>query len=358
MKKKLKIKCIDLFCGVGGLTHGLQRAGVNVVAGIDADQSCEYAYTTNNKAKFIHSDVEKLTSTQLKGLLKRADFTMIAGCAPCQPFSTYTRGGERQKRDWKLLYSFLNHISEIKPDFVTMENVPGISKHKVYLDFVMNLEDLGYFVTGIEAAYCPSFGIPQRRKRLLLFASLHGSVSPPSPTHNSGEYLTVRKTIAHLPPIIAGGTTADDRLHTSAGLTEINLRRIQASKPGGTWRDWPEELVAACHKKKTGATYPSVYGRMKWDFPAPTITTQFHGFGNGRFGHPEQDRAISLREAAMLQTFPENYKFIPDSETVRFDHIGRQIGNAVPVRLGEVIGNAFVTHVQHIKQQKNSLTVL
>ena len=123
------------------------------------------------------------------------------------------------------------------------------------------------------------------------------------------------------------------------------MKRIQASKPGGTWRDWAEPLRASCHLKDTGSTYPSVYGRMEWDDITPTITTQCFGYGNGRFGHPEQDRAISLREAAMLQTFPRSYEFVPDTEPVRFNKLGRLIGNAVPVRIGEVISDTFRAHL-------------
>ncbi|MEK7357168.1 MAG: DNA cytosine methyltransferase, partial [Bdellovibrionota bacterium] len=128
--------------------------------------------------------------------------------------------------------------------------------------------------------------------------------------------------------------------------------RIQHSKPGGSWRDWPDELIAKCHRKKKGRTYPSVYGRMKWDAPSPTITTQFYGFGNGRFGHPEQNRAISLREGSILQTFPRDYVFVKPGDEYRFKVIGRLIGNAVPVRLGEVIGNTIKLHLsQHGKYQ-------
>ena len=158
--------------------------------------------------------------------------------------------------------------------------------------------------------------------------------------------MTVRETIGSLPPIKAGERDPQDELHTASSLSPLNLSRIRVSRPGGTWRDWPEELQASCHRKDTGATYPSVYGRMEWDRPAPTITTQCFGYGNGRFGHPEQDRAISLREAAMLQTFPESYAFAPPGAPIKFNKMGRLIGNAVPVRLGEVIARSLVGHVQ------------
>ena len=156
---------------------------------------------------------------------------------------------------------------------------------------------------------------------------------------------TVRDAIGELPAISAGMSHPDDRLHMAASLSEKNMDRIKFSKPGGTWRDWPKELISGCHAKKSGSTFPSVYGRMEWDKPSPTITTQCFGYGNGRFGHPEQDRAISLREAAMLQSFPREYKFVAEGEQVTFSTLGRLIGNAVPVSLGEFIGDVFVNHL-------------
>lgn len=134
-------------------------------------------------------------------------------------------------------------------------------------------------------------------------------------------------------------------MHVTATLSEKNLKRIKASKPGGTWRDWPEDLVADCHRAESGRTYPSVYGRMEWGKPAPTMTTQCYGFGNGRFGHPKQDRAISLREAAILQSFPHNYAFLPNETQVSFKTLGRLIGNAVPVDLGRAIARSIKVHI-------------
>jgi DNA (cytosine-5)-methyltransferase 1 len=150
-----------------------------------------------------------------------------------------------------------------------------------------------------------------------------------------------------MPVLAAGARDPDDSLHMASGLADINLRRIQSSKPGGTWRDWDSDLVAACHRLKTGKTFPSVYGRMNWDEASPTITTQFFGFGNGRFGHPEQDRALSLREGALLQTFPPKYGFVPPGEETYFKTVGRLIGNAVPVRLGQVVAQSLVRHAEH-----------
>ena len=157
--------------------------------------------------------------------------------------------------------------------------------------------------------------------------------------------MTVRDVIHDMEPIEAGGESSTDRLHRSSTLSETNMKRMCVSTPGGTWYDWDADLLADCHTKETGKSYGSVYGRMEWDKPSPTITTLFFGFGNGRFGHPEQDRALSLREGALLQTFPPDYSFVPDEEEVYIRRMGRLIGNAVPVQLGTAIGRSIMEHV-------------
>jgi DNA (cytosine-5)-methyltransferase 1 len=180
----------------------------------------------------------------------------------------------------------------------------------------------------------------------VLLASLHGEIKLEEPTHSADHYLTVQDAIGKLTPIGSGEADESDPLHTASRLSNINLRRVRASLPGGSWSDWDEELVADCHKVITGKGYRSVYGRMKMDEPSPTITTQFFGFGNGRFGHPEQDRGLSLREGAILQSFPPDYIFLPPGQRVQFKALGRLIGNAVPVLLGEVIGRAIKRHLE------------
>jgi DNA (cytosine-5)-methyltransferase 1 len=335
--------CIDLFCGAGGLTHGLISKGINVVAGIDVDEACRHPFEANNKATFINMDVARLTSGRIGELFGNAKVRILAGCAPCQPFSTYSQrydviGSPR----WGLLYHFSRLIKETLPDLVTMENVPTVAKHAVFHDFVHALEAIGYHVEH-QVVDCTRYGLPQNRRRMVLLASRMGPIllSPPQ----SSRIKTVRAAIGKLPAIFHGEANPKDPLHTAAKLSDLNLERIQASSPGGTWRDWPEHLVAECHKRETGRTYPGVYGRMGWDAPAPTLTTQFFGFGNGRFGHPEQDRAISLREGAILQGFPRSYSFVPKGAPAYCKALGRMIGNAVPVTLGEVIGQSILDHL-------------
>jgi DNA (cytosine-5)-methyltransferase 1 len=340
---------VDLFCGAGALTHGFVLEGFHVVAGIDADEACTYAYEANNDgARFIHRTIEDVTAEDISALYPNGHVKVLVGCAPCQPYSTYTKKRKDRAKRWRLIPRFADLICEVEPDVVSMENVPELAtfkKGKIYRAFVTRLKKKGYHVTEYPKVYCPNYGIPQQRKRLVLFASRYGDVEIVPETHSPGEYETVRRRIEHLNPLEPGETDEDDPLHKAASLSDLNLKRIRASKPGGTWRDWPEELVADCHRVESGKHYVSVYGRMEWDEPSPTITAQCYGFGNGRFGHPEQDRAISLREAALLQTFPPSYQFVSPEDQAYIKVIGRLIGNAVPVDLGRVIAKSIKRHL-------------
>ncbi len=345
---------IDLFCGAGALTHGFVLEGFTVVAGLDADKSCKYAYETNNPdATFIEKKIEDVEAAELKKRYPEGHVKILVGCAPCQPFSAYNRKKQDREQKWKLLSNFSHLISEIEPDIVSMENVPTLTTFrngKIYQDFLEVLKDNDYEVSAYPDVFCPDYGIPQRRKRLVLFASKpeFGKVKLLNPTHTPDEYKTVKDVISDLEPLEAGQTSQKDPCHKASRLSELNLRRIKASKQGGTWRDWPDELVAQCHRQKSGNSYPSIYGRMKRDAPSPTITTQCYGFGNGRFGHPEQDRAISLREAARLQTFPDDYEFVHPDGPHPIRIIGRFIGNAVPVELARVIARSIKQHFQNV----------
>lgn len=344
---------VDLFCGIGGLTKGLSMAGIDVVAGFDIDESCRFAYESNNNAQFINRDVEEVEANEINRLFwDKNAVRMIVGCAPCQPFSQYSlryRKLGRTDNKWKLLYSFSRIVSECVPDIVSMENVPSLKNEKVFEDFVFQLEQLGYYVDW-KIVFCPDYGVPQKRKRLVLLASRFGEIHLISPLYKKDEYKTVRMAIGGLTPISDGEICETDILHRASKLSEINKKRIEQSVPGGTWRDWDEKLKLQCHSKKTGATYPSVYGRMKWDEPSPTITTQFYGYGNGRFGHPEQNRALSLREGAILQSFPEDYIFVDKEHLSQKRELGIHIGNAVPVELGRVIGISIQEHVEKYRK--------
>ncbi|MGR9253037.1 DNA cytosine methyltransferase [Rhizobium leguminosarum] len=333
---------VDLFCGAGGLAYGLKSAGLAVRAGVDMDSSCRHPIEVNTDAFFACKDVADVTAEELDGWFGDAEVRILAGCAPCQPFSTYSQSRKTEDDRWKLLKQFQRLAIAVRPEIVTMENVPGLASQTVWKEFVQALYEANYNVSWQEVA-CEEYGIPQRRRRLVLLASQLGAIKLHKP--DKVEALTVKDVIGNLPVINAGEASPLDPLHASSALTVTNMARIRASKPGGTWRDWPEEMRSPCHRKETGKTYPSVYGRMEWNKPAPTMTTQCYGFGNGRFGHPEQDRAISLREAAILQSFPENYDFIPKDQKVSFSRLGTLIGNAVPPKLGEAIGISILHHI-------------
>lgn len=348
-KRVDKCTVVDLFAGIGGLSHGFFLEGFRVALGVDTDKACEFPYTFNNPGtKFLCKSVETLTAEEISSHYAEGDIRILVGCAPCQPFSSYTRKDGKHE-NWDLLYAFGRLVEEVNPDIVSMENVPRLTTYeggRVFHDFLGVLERSGYHVSHA-IVYAPEYGVPQHRRRLILLASLLGPIEflRPSRGPNRAPYRTVRETIGYLPPIEAGQSHPDDPLHRSRNLSEINLKRIRASKPGGTWLDWPDELRAACHVRGSGATYESVYGRMTWNEPSPTLTTQFYGFGNGRFGHPDQDRAISLREGALLQTFPAYYEFVPPGEKVSITKVGRWIGNAVPVALARMVAKSIRLHI-------------
>ena len=301
---------VDLFCGAGGLSHGFHLEGFEVVAGIDTDEHCRYAFEHNNNAIFIRRDVAKLTAQEINTLFTPGKRRVLVGCAPCQPFSTYSQ--KNSGTEWQLVTRFGQLIDQVRPDVLSMENVPRLlafHKGTIFKRFVQRLRTAKYHVVW-DVLYAPDYGLAQTRSRLVLLASRLGPIELPRPTHKR-KHRTVRDEIAHLPAIRHGEVDEKDPLHRASALTEVNLRRIAAAKPGGSWKDWNRRLVADCHKVETGKGYSSVYGRMSWSAPAPTITTQFYGFGNGRFGHPRQDRALSLREGALLQGFPVGYSSSP-----------------------------------------------
>ena len=216
-----------------------------------------------------------------------------------------------------------------------MENVPGLARHPTFKDFIKTLTGLGYQVNRATTVHCEQYGVPQKRRRLVLLASRLGPISLQEGTEAPP---TVEDCIHKLPAIEDGGECPDDPAHKAMRLSQKNRKRIAQSKPGGSWTDWDDDLVNDCHKK---AHYPAPYGRMKWNALSPTITTQFCYYSTGRFGHPEQNRALSAREGALLQTFPRNYALVDPEEPATIRELARHVGNAVPVSLGTAIGVAL-----------------
>lgn len=356
MKQKDKaLKAVDLFCGIGGLTHGLIKEGIKVVAGIDNDDSCKFGYEYNNKTKFIHKDILQVSAKEIDQLFgeKEKAIRVLVGCAPCQPFSQLNLKKITQKQ-LEPLEKFARLISETLPDVVSMENVSGLAdtkKYPIFKTFIDTLEKNGYKYK-YEIVDASEYGVPQRRKRLVLLASRFGEIKLIKRTHKDKK-VTVRDVIKNLEPLKDGEASSRDPLHRARKLSSTNLKRIKATPhDGGNSNSWSKDLILNCHKKDSGKTYRgTVYGRMRWDEPAPTMTTQCVGLGNGRFGHPEQDRAISLREAALFQTFPKDYLFSDPKTPMVMSSVAKFIGNAVPVRLGVVIGKSIKAHVKHHVKQ-------
>ncbi len=355
---------VDLFCGAGGLTRGLLNAGIDVVLGIDVNEDYRRTYEQNNSpATFLASDIRRVTARQIRQYLpsKRKYQLALVGCAPCQPFSSH-RHGQSSCNENRLLMDFARLVDELKPDWVFMENVPGLSKvagFSAYRRFtkVLAENEFQFVAQTIDAK---RFGVPQTRRRFVLLASRRGRVTIPSESHGDGgmPYKTVRDAISHLPRIKAGSVSKTIANHRAADITDLNLKRLKYTpRDGGSRTVWPDRLALDCHKEWDG--HQDFYGRMKWDAPSPTLTCRCYSISNGRYGHPSQNRAISLREAASLQSFPDDYVFYGKSQR----SIGEQIGNAVPVQLAEAIGrqivslatkNSRVKQIDKTKQQKRS----
>jgi DNA (cytosine-5)-methyltransferase 1 len=335
---------IDFFCGAGGLTKGLTMAGINVVLGIDNNINCKGTYELNNpESKFLNVDISKTDIRDLEPYLGDYNSTevLFAGCAPCQPFTKLKVNNENEFRS-RLLGEFTKLVKAFQPGYVVIENVPGIAKvpgFSTFRRFLKVLKDSGYeYCQGILDA--KDYGVPQTRNRIVLIASKNGKPTLPSPTHGPGlkPYETVADAISHFPAIEAGESHPTVPNHRASKLSDKNLERIQKTPHnGGDRRSWPLELWLECHKKGHSG-HTDVYGRMWWKKPAPSITCRCDSLSNGRFGHPEQNRAISLREAASLQGFPDDYVFYGSSKSI----IAAQIGNAVPIQLARRLGEHII----------------
>lgn len=340
-----EVSAIDLFCGAGGLSLGLRQAGIEIAAGVDNDPLCASPFEKNIEAPFIEKDVANVSADLLARTWRPGSVRLLAGCAPCQPFSPYRRGADTSSDSkWPLLDQFARLVRDAEPELVTMENVPRLRSTPVFTRFLKTLRDRSYFVTW-KSCYGPDFGLPQSRRRLVLLASRLGPMDELKPSDAPQAGATVRSAIGALPELRAGESDPSDPLHAARRMSELNMQRIRSSSPGGSWLDWPEGLRAECHKRSSGASFRNVYARMAWDDPAPTITTLAHNFGAGRFGHPTQDRAISLREAAMLQGFPRDYVFTGPRDKVTFSNVGRMIGNAVPPPVARAAGHHLINHL-------------
>jgi DNA (cytosine-5)-methyltransferase 1 len=318
---------------------------MEIAFGLDFEPEASVTYRANfPEANFIEGDI---AAVEVDAIVEAIDPTrrpiLLSACAPCQPYSTFVGSSRRDPRR-SLLLKLIPIIEKVKPEFIFVENVPGLrmsnANASTFKRFCKALRLMGYEVAS-EVVDCHRYGVPQRRRRLVILASLIGPIRIPTPSHGTapGEKTpsTVWEWIGHLPALAAGEEHPGIPNHLASALTPRNLERLRATPPGGNRFDWPDELQLDCHRDHAG--HSDVYGRMHADGLAPVLTTKCTSISNGRFGHPFEDRPISVREAACLQTFPEDFIFEGGIKSTT-----RQVGNAVPVMLARHMGEAFVDH--------------
>lgn len=334
------LKAVDFFCSAGGVSCGFKQAGIEVLGGIDIDEKCKETYEKNIKAKFLCADIASLKKgilTSYFGIERNQDDLIFVGCSPCQYYSNIKTDKTKSKQTRLLLSDFQEFVEYYMPGYIFIENVPGLGRKKgsPLRKFKDYLTENGYWFKEdvLNAKY---YRVPQNRKRYILIASrVTDNITLPKPDKKN--IVSVKDAIGNTElfvPIKAGNRDSTAFLHTTSDLTEINLKRIRKTKKdGGGRKSWEKnsELQLKCYIGHKG--HDDVYGRMYWNKPSPTITTKFNSYSNGRYGHPEQNRAISLREGATLQSFPLKYKFYSNN----IGTIAKMIGNAVPPQLAKSI---------------------
>jgi len=345
---KSKLKAIDFFCSGGGMSYGMQAAGIHILAGIDIDPRCKETYEANINTEFILADVFNLKEEELesslkgRGLRRNDDELVFIGCTPCQFWSTIRTDKEKASKTKNLLTEFHRFVKYFNPGYVVVENVPGILRNKEkskLADFIVWLEENNYEVHA-DVHNVNEYGVPQSRKRFTLIADrVYKNVIKPE---RDNTLPTLKDFIGEhngFPILHAGNRDSEAYMDTTAGLNELNLRRIRkVRKDGGDRFDFAEDpkLQLNCFIGKD-SSFRDTFGRLRWDKPSSTITTKFLSISCGRFAHPEEDRALSLREGAVLQTFPKYYIF----KTSTIADTARIIGNAVPPEYARRIGQAI-----------------
>lgn len=352
----MKFKAIDLFCGAGGLSTGLKKSGFEVCLGVDIDEAALKTYKNNlKKTKVLREDIKKVTGTDITKLtkIKKGDNFLLAGCPPCQGFSSL---GKRDATDEKnqLVFEYVRIIEELEPTFILMENVPGMSSG-------VGKEIFEKVVDKLKKTYCvkydtlnaANYGVPQIRKRLVLHGvrwdvcskiRISEQMILPAPTHCQEKrkgfkrWVTVGEAIMDLPPLAAGEEydTSIVKNHKTRNLSQKNVERLQEIRlHGGDRGMLPEDLKLDCHKKDN-VSYTDTYGIIDPNKPAPTITSGCTIISKGRYCHPTQNRGLSIREAARLQSFDDKFEFLGT-----LGEMSLQIGNAVPPKLAQASGKTI-----------------
>lgn len=355
---KTNLKAVDFFCSGGGMSYGMQSAGIKILAGIDVDESCENTYKANISAEFIHADVFQLkeeTIGKQLNLQRNDDNLVLIGCSPCQFWSIINTDKTKSKESKNLLIEFSRFVKYFNPGYVVVENVPGVLRRKKEsgLEHFIEWLESRHYVVHFDVHNVADYGVPQNRKRFTLIAN-RITDNELYPKKTKGKKLTVRDVIGEqngFPKISPGHRDTTEFLHTCAGLQEINIKRLALTeKDGGSRIAYADNkaLAPQCHQNDK-VNFKDSYGRMWWDRQSPTITTKFFSISNGRFAHPEEDRALSLREGAVLQSFPKHYIF----KTTSIANTAKMIGNAVPPKYAEAIADAIIRNHNHAIQNKS-----
>lgn len=345
------IAVVDFFCGCGGTSAGLRDSGMKILAGIDNDSDAGRTFARNfPEAEFFLTDIRDSEHLDLKSVLPetRVRPLLFSACAPCQPFTKQRTTRDREDQRASLLDAIHPFIKEFKPCYIFVENVAGIQKvdrKTATVGRFIELLDRLQYKHNMGILKAQDFGVPQHRRRFVLLASLLGPIKLPEATHGPGtanpELESAWKWIKDLPSLEAGQHCKKYKKyknHCAANLSQLNLERIRATPPDCGRESWPEHLRLNCHNNYQGHT--DVYGRLRKDRPAAALTTRCISLSNGRYGHPEQNRALSVREAARLQTFADKFEFFGSMGSM-----ARQIGNAVPVKLANAIGKHVLRHM-------------
>lgn len=345
------LNSIDLFSGAGGLSEGMKQAGFNVLAAVENNFDAAKTFKVNNPdAHIFESDIRLVSPTEIKNKtgLSRGELDILSGCPPCQGFSTLTSKYDENDQRNSLINEVSRLVRELLPRAVMIENVPGLmTRGSNFLEsFIEELKELGYRCS-YDVLQVADYGVPQERRRFVLLAGLGFDIKIPSPTHSRNgdfglpKWKTVKDALSDMPPpilhkdsLLCGGPQKFN-WHVIRQLAPINLKRLLYLKEGGNRYDIPDHLRPKCHQGKNSG-FGNVYGRMSWNKPSPTITGGCTVLSKGRFGHPSENRTMSVREAARLQTFPDSFIFNTES----IDKACQMIGNALPCEFARIMSEA------------------